>query len=328
MFKGSLYGQWEAIVTFTVMIVLADQHGEVDMTPQALSAQTSIPLDIIKRGIRLLEAPDPKSRTPDEEGRRIVRVSDDRDWGWMITNYAHYRAIRSLEERREYMRQYQRERRQKLKPVNTVNTASTPVNNVTHAVSSKQEAGSRKQGTTSAQKAAPCEGEFSEVWNLYPKRYGGNSRSDALRVFSARVREGVPVDVLRAGVERYAAFCAATEKIKTEKVMQTTRFFGPGKYWEESWDIPALSNGLGKPEQRPSDDTDFVAASTKLLNLVGKRDPLHSHTLTPDGWALLDAKERASLKVIGGIDRVLTAKPSEWQWVVRDFLKAQRGAAA
>lgn len=66
MFSGSLYGDWEAIVTLTVMVVLADKHGDVDMTPEVLSARTSIPLDIIRRGIASLEAPDPKSRTPDD----------------------------------------------------------------------------------------------------------------------------------------------------------------------------------------------------------------------------------------------------------------------
>lgn len=142
MFKGSLYGQWEAIVTFTVMIVLADQHGEVDMTAEALSAQTSIPLDIIQRGICQLEAPDPKSRTPDDEGRRIVRVSDARDWGWVITNYAHYRAIRTAEERREYFKQHKRKQRSKKggsPPLSTESPQSPPI-----AVSSKQEA----EGTT------------------------------------------------------------------------------------------------------------------------------------------------------------------------------------
>ena len=148
MFKGSLYGQWEAIVTFTVMIVLADQHGEVDMTPEALSAQTSIPLDIIRRGISDLETPDPKSRTPDEEGRRIVRVSDARDWGWQITNYEHYRTIRSLEERREYMRQYQRTRRSRA--VSDVNQPSTRVNNVTQAVSSKQMQRKKEEALTAS----------------------------------------------------------------------------------------------------------------------------------------------------------------------------------
>lgn len=92
----------------------------------------------------------------------------------------------------------------------------------------------------------------------------------------------------------------------------------------------AITEDAPKPARKIAggDDADFVRASEKLQALVSKRDPLHSHTLTQDGWALLDAKERASLKVIGGIERVLTAKSNEWQWVVRDFLKAQRGAAA
>ena len=143
MFKGSLYGQWEAIVTFTCMIVLADAEGEVDMTAEALAAQTSIPLDIIRKGIADLEAPDPKSRTPDEEGRRIVRVSDDRDWGWRITNHAAYRAIRSAEERRDYMRQYQRARR----------AAASTGSKQALAMSTK--AVSRKQKQKAEEKTAP-----------------------------------------------------------------------------------------------------------------------------------------------------------------------------
>lgn len=144
MFKGSLYGQWEAIVTFTCMIVLADQHGEVDMTPGALAAQTSIPLDIIKRGIAALEQPDPKSRTPDEDGRRIVRVSETRDWGWVITNHAHYRAMRSAEERREYFKQHKRKTRAQQKAesdaiLSTEGPQCPPI-----AVSSKQNAKSSK----------------------------------------------------------------------------------------------------------------------------------------------------------------------------------------
>lgn len=111
MFDGTMHGHWQAIVTLQQMIVLADQDGTVDMTPEALSARTSIPLEIITTGIAELEQPDPKSRTPDEDGRRIVRLDPSRDWGWRITNYLAYRAIRSAEERREYMRQYQRDRR-------------------------------------------------------------------------------------------------------------------------------------------------------------------------------------------------------------------------
>ena len=139
MFSGSLYGDWEAIVTLTVMVVLADKHGDVDMTCEVLSARTSIPLDIIRRGIASLEAPDPKSRTPDDEGRRILRVSDTRDWGWRITNYNAYREMRCADERREYLRQHQSTRRAKLKDgdVDTCLQVST-LSTKAKAVSKKQ----------------------------------------------------------------------------------------------------------------------------------------------------------------------------------------------
>ena len=43
MYDGTLYGQWEAIVTFQQLIVLADYHGVVDMTPPAIAAPTKNP---------------------------------------------------------------------------------------------------------------------------------------------------------------------------------------------------------------------------------------------------------------------------------------------
>jgi hypothetical protein len=147
MFRGSLHGQWEAIVTFVCMITLADKEGEIDMTAEALAAVTSIPLDIIKRGIASLESPDPQSRTPDEDGRRLVRASEARDWGWRITNYQHYRMMRSAEERREYFRQHKARRRAEIKAAATVDSPHVhPMSTVsTKAVSSKQYAVSSKQ---------------------------------------------------------------------------------------------------------------------------------------------------------------------------------------
>lgn len=111
MYDGSIYGKWQAIVTFQQMIALADKDGIVDMTAQALSARTSIPLEIIEKGIADLETPDKVSRTPDEEGRRIILLDEHRPWGWKITNYAKYREIRTAEERREYHRQYWHKRK-------------------------------------------------------------------------------------------------------------------------------------------------------------------------------------------------------------------------
>src|SRR5690349_9652458 len=108
MYDGTLAtrGCWQALVTFQQLIILADRRGIVDMTPEAIARRTTIPFEVIRLGIAELEKPDPDSRTPDEEGRRIVRLNDDRAWGWRIVNHAHYRALRSEDERTEYHRRY------------------------------------------------------------------------------------------------------------------------------------------------------------------------------------------------------------------------------
>ena len=119
-------GPWQALVTFQQLLVLADQDGNVDMTEEAISRRTTIPLDIINIGISALSLPDDKSRTPAEEGRRIVLLADHRDWGWHIVNYEHYRRMKREEDRREYHQAYYQEKRKK-KPVNQ------PVNKIQHS---------------------------------------------------------------------------------------------------------------------------------------------------------------------------------------------------
>lgn len=140
MYDGTLAsrGPWQALVTFQQLIVLATPDGVVDMTADAISRRTSIPLEIIELGIAKLMEPDARSRTPDEEGRRIVLLDDHRDWGWQIVNHAKYRAMRSADERREYLRKAQADRRARLKAeavstgVNNVNSVSSKVNTSTH----------------------------------------------------------------------------------------------------------------------------------------------------------------------------------------------------
>lgn len=103
MYDGSLAqrGPWEALVTFQQFLILADRFGDVDIHPEVISRRTLIPLDVITKGIEELSKPDPFSRDPSEEGRRIILLSATRDWGWHIVNYTKYSQIRSAEERRE-----------------------------------------------------------------------------------------------------------------------------------------------------------------------------------------------------------------------------------
>lgn len=115
MYDGTLAtdGPWQALVTFQQLLILADQDGVVDMTIPAIVRRTTIPREIIETGIAALMLPDPESRTPTEEGRRIVPLSEGRAWGWRIVNYAKYRQIKRETDRREYHKEYWHKRKEK-----------------------------------------------------------------------------------------------------------------------------------------------------------------------------------------------------------------------
>lgn len=112
IYEGTLYGKWEALVTFQQLIVLCDADGIVDMTPHAISARTSIPLKIIKKGLEILSTPDPYSRTPDQEGRRIELIDAHRPWGWHLVNHTKYQHMQDAETLRSQTRERVRKHRE------------------------------------------------------------------------------------------------------------------------------------------------------------------------------------------------------------------------
>ena len=113
IYDGSLYGHWEAIVTMQQLIVLADADGVIDMTLPAITGKTSIPQEILEKGLKILSEPDSYSRSPESNGVRIQLLDDQRPWGWFLVNHQQYRDLRTAEDRRKYMRKYMREYRKK-----------------------------------------------------------------------------------------------------------------------------------------------------------------------------------------------------------------------
>lgn len=95
------------------LLVLADSDGVVDMTPEAISRRSNVPIDQVNKYILELQQPDPLSRSKMEEGKRIVSIDPLRGWGWKIVNYHHYRKIRDEEARRSYFRDAKRKQRKK-----------------------------------------------------------------------------------------------------------------------------------------------------------------------------------------------------------------------
>jgi hypothetical protein len=126
IFDSSIADDFRLRHFFMDLLVLADQDGCVDMTLSAIAARTRIPMEEVTAMIAKLEQPDPESRTPDSDGRRIERLDDHRTWGWHIINYARFRQIASDEQRKASQRE--RFRRWKGRHLETANAPLTPAN--------------------------------------------------------------------------------------------------------------------------------------------------------------------------------------------------------
>ena len=111
IYDSSLATNWEDMVVFQQMIVLADEKGIVDMTHDAIARRTNMPIDMIERAITNLEQPDNSSRSLEHEGRRLVRIDEHRDWGWMLPTYPEYSKRITAEQKRQYNRERMREKR-------------------------------------------------------------------------------------------------------------------------------------------------------------------------------------------------------------------------
>ncbi|NNM62419.1 MAG: hypothetical protein HKM03_09640 [Steroidobacteraceae bacterium] len=127
LWDGSLYGQLEASAVLMACVTLCNADGVLDMTHEAIAGRTGWPLEFIRKGIEQLEKADPRSRTPDEDGRRFVRLDEHRDWGWLIVNYGKYRELKDVDAVREQNRRRVRAFRQRKNGVTVGNADVTDV---------------------------------------------------------------------------------------------------------------------------------------------------------------------------------------------------------
>lgn len=155
MYGGTLYGNWEAIITLQQLVIIADDEGLIDMTPPAISAKTSIPLEIIEKGIKVLSEEDKYSRSSKEDGKRIVLIDPDRPWGWQIVNYKYYRDLASREDKKQKDRQRIAEKRKKNKDVAECRNESPDVADVAH---------------TNTDTNTINNSSFEQFWNAYPRK--------------------------------------------------------------------------------------------------------------------------------------------------------------
>lgn len=113
LFTGSLYGSGAA--TFAVWayaIANSKPPGFVEINPRMLAGVLGCDVDEVQAAIDVLCDVDPDSRTPEEDGRRLVREGS---FLYRLPTWPKYNAIRNEEKRREQNREAQARRRDRLR---------------------------------------------------------------------------------------------------------------------------------------------------------------------------------------------------------------------
>lgn len=111
-FSGSMYGKGSTVfAVWGYAIAHARKDGSTEMNPKMLASVLGDSLENVSNALAFLEAPDPESRSKNDEGKRLIKEGE---YLYRIVNYQRYNGMRNEDERREYNRQKQKEHRQRV----------------------------------------------------------------------------------------------------------------------------------------------------------------------------------------------------------------------
>jgi len=196
-------------VVWITMLAMCDQDGNVAARAPGIAKRAGVTRAECDRALATFAAPDPDSRTPDNDGRRATETAD----GWHILNYERYRDMASAAEKAEKNAERQRRWRERQAKRNApVTHRNAPLHDVTRITHS--EASATPEASTALAGRVPVPGKWNEhsVINLWGDATGtgpipspknrdaakrliaGQSRSDIEAAIATAKADGWPRD--------------------------------------------------------------------------------------------------------------------------------------
>ena len=242
--ESSLWSEPKEVrLLFVTMLAKADQNGFVEASIPGLARVANLTVEETETGLQCLQSPDVYSKNPDNEGRRVLPVPG----GFVLLNYEDYRARRSTEERREYMREYMQNYRKKTgNGKQSVNSGKPTVNNGKPRLA---------QAETETEKInkQPAADEFDQFWQSYPRKV---AKGTARKAWDKAVKT-VDAQTIIDGGKRYAASMAGSE---AKFIAHPTSWLNAERWADEPEPAP-------KPEIKPG-TPEWAARSIKWLEPV------------------------------------------------------------
>lgn len=281
VFHGTLCGRWPTLPVWLTILPMADKNGHIDMSFAAMAALTGWPIDLLRQAIKELSEPDPESRSPENDGRRLELIDPEtRGWGWRVINHSKYRekarkaaydTERTASGQDAARKKAEREASRDVPrcPAPSRSQTQTQTQTQTHIENPSdgpdEDAPEVPRGTPSAVPYSI----LTKIRGLYPTgEYTDAHWLDAERAIGQLLGEGVPSAEIVAAAGAYAAQQAA--KGNTTHIRAPSKFFREG-YWRGPFPLPA------KPE----------TAMDRLMRLNGGNTTNDSRVIDHDAPALI-----------------------------------------
>ena len=104
-FTGSMFGAGSDVFAVWGYVIANAQDSRIELNPRMLAATLGSTPEKVENAIEYLCRPDPESRNPEQEGRRLVREGQ---YQYLVVSHGIYRGLQDNDELRAYNRERQR----------------------------------------------------------------------------------------------------------------------------------------------------------------------------------------------------------------------------
>jgi hypothetical protein len=136
----------ETTKVWITLLALCDQDGYVRGSTGWLASKARVREDACARALQKFQNPDPSSRTPDNEGRRIEQLED----GWLILNYLAFRDRLSTDSKAVSSRERVRKHRERYRALRNAESVTPPASADASVSASSPDGESEGKGTKAA----------------------------------------------------------------------------------------------------------------------------------------------------------------------------------
>ena len=198
MYTGSMFGAGFPLFAVWGYVISHAKDGMVELNPKVLAAVFGESDETIEQVLASLCEPDPDSRTPDEDGRKLVQMGH---FAYRVVNHERYRKLRSEDERREYQREWDRKNRPSgYKRAKSYRKPEKVRPNPTNPTHTEAEAEAKAVKITALSKIVE---EFEvQFWPNVPNKTGKGKACEAY----IKARKNISAEVILAGLPKFQAY--------------------------------------------------------------------------------------------------------------------------